>query len=172
MKKSALFILLIVLLGGAFIGVSQTFAQDTTPPIPPSDGEGIGPRRFGRGTPGSGEGFLHEYMSEALAEEFGISLEKLNDLHEEGSTLWDYAQDLNLTVEEFRSKMAAARQAALLKAAEDGVISQDQAEWMADRMENFGGGDHLPGFGPCHDGKFEGSKPMHGRRGGRGMGRW
>ncbi len=109
-------------------------------------------------------GPLHEYMQAAIAEEFDLSVEELQALHDDGKTLWAYAQEQGMTQEEFAEKMLAARTQALQAAVADGVITQEQADWMLERMNQMwqNGG----GFGPCGGGGHFGG-PGRGRGGGR-----
>ena len=104
-------------------------------------------------------GPMHEYMQAAIAETFDISTDELEALHDEGKTLWTYAQEQGMTQEEFSAKMIEARGKALEAAVAAGVISQEQADWMLERMGQMGqfGG----GAGPCGGG---------GRFGGQGRG--
>jgi hypothetical protein len=109
---------------------------------------------------GDGEyGPLHTYMIEAIASEFGLTPTAVEDLHDQGKTLWEYAQEQGLTQEQFRDKMVAARTSALDKAVAAGVITQAQADWMVERMGQMW--EYGAGSGPCHGG---------GRFGGRGPG--
>ncbi len=130
-------------------------------------GQGYGPGMMGRqggrgGMMGAGQagayGPLHEYMEQAVAEEFGITVEEVEDLHDQGKTMWDYAQEQGLTTEQFQEKMVAARTSALEQAVAAGVITQAQADWMLERMgQMFQGG---AGFGSCNGaGRFGGRGP-------------
>jgi hypothetical protein len=107
---------------------------------------GYGRGMMGQGAFGEGEGLLHDYMAPALADAFGLTVDELEALHESGETLWDYAQEQGMSQEEFFSTMQAARTVALNQAVADGVITQEQADWMLDHMgQGFG-----PGTGGCH----------------------
>lgn len=161
MKKRYVLLLAIALLAVGLFGVTQVYAQEPTPDVP--TGTGMGPRRFGQDHAGTGDGLLHEYMTEAISDVFGISSDELDEIYESGDTLWE---TLDLTIEEFRSKMTEVRQTALENAAEDGVISQDQADWMMERMNGAGKGQHGPGDGSCLDGEGN-AGAMHGGGGGR-----
>ncbi len=165
MKKRYVLLLTVALLAVGLLATTQAYAQDTTPAAP---GEpGFGPGRFHPEGRGPGDGLLHEYMTDAIADVFGVSPEKVEELRSKGDTLW---QALDLDFEDFRSRMLDARQAALENAASDGVISQDQVEWMLDRMQNPGKGPYGPGDGSC----LNAGSPQfqRGGRGGRGMGGW
>lgn len=108
---------------------------------------------------GSDYGPMHEYMEKAIAAEFGISEDEVEALHDQGKTIWEYAQEQGLTQEQFQEKMISARTSALNQAVADGVITQQQADWMLQHMnQGWGVG---AGNGPCHGG---------GAFGGRGPG--
>jgi predicted DNA-binding protein (UPF0251 family) len=82
---------------------------------------------FGRGMMGQGayeevEGPLHDYMSQAIADEFGLTVEELDALHDSGETLWDYAQEQGISQEEFFSRMQAARSEALQAVADGSLL--------------------------------------------------
>lgn len=165
-KRYVVLLLSIALLAVGLFGVTQVYAQEPTPGIP--TGTGIRPRRFGDVDAGSGDGLLHEYMTEAISDVFGISPDELDKIHESGETLWEY---LDLTIDEFRSKMTEVRQTALENAAADGAISQDRAEWMKERMHGAGLGQFGPRDGSCLDGEGIPGR-MNGGRGRHGTGRW
>ena len=129
--------------------------------------QGYGPGMMGRqggrggmmgGWQDGGYGPLHEYMEQAVAEEFGITVEEVEALHDQGKTMWDYAEEQGLTSEQFQEKMIAARTSALEQAVAAGAITQAQAEWMLERMgQMFQNG---AGFGSCHGaGRFGGGGP-------------
>ncbi|MBS3750179.1 MAG: hypothetical protein KGY39_01595 [Anaerolineales bacterium] len=172
MKKISLLIIGITVLGLAFFGVSTVLAQEPTPPAFPSNPVGRGPLNQSDGPRGGGDGILKEYMPIALASEFGLTLEELDTLHKEGITLWEFAQGEGLSNEEFQNKMISARQTALQEAVADGVLSQEQADWMLNRMNNFGAGNRESNLGTCLNGKFEGRGSGQGTQRGRGGRHW
>lgn len=97
---------------------------------------------------GDGQGLLVSYMQSALAEAFGLTVDELQARNEADETLWDLAAEQGLTAEEFQAKMEGARASAIEQALADGVITQEQADWMQERQGGFGsrgGGRH--GFG-------------------------
>lgn len=156
-------ITVLISLGIAGYGYAQTQAMaNSFPAYQQEYGPGMMGRNGGRfggmgGWQAGGYGPLHPYMVQAIANEFGISVEEIDDLHAQGKTLWEYAQEKGLTFEQFREKMFAARKAALTLAVEDGVITQQQADWMLQRMEYR-----------FQNGVWAGSCPGGGRFGGRG----
>jgi hypothetical protein len=172
MKKISRLIIGITVLGLALFGVSSVLAQEPTPPAFPSNPVGRGPRGPIDGQRGGGDGFLKEYMPHALASEFGLTLEELDAFHKEGITLREYAQGEGLGSEEFQNKMKSARQTALEEAVADGVLSQEQAVWMMNHINNFGAENRESKRGTCLNGKFEGRGSNPGTQRGRGGRHW
>lgn len=102
---------------------------------------GFGHREMGM--PEAQNGYLSEYVQPALAEAFGLTTEDLQARHDAGDTLWDIGVDQGLTLEEFQNKMVDAHANAINAALKDGTITQDQADFMLERLStgsNFGFG--------------------------------
>jgi hypothetical protein len=174
MKKifliGALLTLLVLGLGIASIA----YAQSETPPYP-----GYGPGMMG----GRGGGFggmmggrsgeygpMHTYMIEAFAEALGLTPAELQSRRDAGETLWQIADSLGFSQEAFSQLWIDARTEALNKAVADGVITQEQADWMIQHMALRQGAGYGPGSGGCM-----GSGQGGGYRGGgqgRMGGRW
>lgn len=161
----------------AFGAVGLVYAQTQTPNTPGTPNGGVGPGfqgggrgmmggRFGGFNAPAADGTygpLHEYMINALSKAFDLTPQELEDLHSQGTTLYQYAVDNDISAEQFREKMIAARSDALQQAAEDGAISQDQADWMLSRTNGMWANGYGPGSGAC-----DGTGPHGGgmRRGG------
>lgn len=109
-------------------------------------GHGMGGRRGGAWGD-EAQGPIQKYMLAAMAEAFDLTPEELQAMQDEGKTLWDLAQEEGLSVEEFRARLIEARTEALEQAVEEGVITQEQADWMRDRWEQRW--DEDGAFGPC-----------------------
>lgn len=151
------------------------YAQTQTPPNPEAPYGGYGFRAGGRGPGMMGGGFggfqgrtsdgtygpMHEYMIDALAEAFDLTPAEIEAAHQDGKTLFDLAAENGFSVESFRDLMIEARSNALNQAATDGVISQEQAEWMQSRANRMWAGGYGPGSGTCN-----GQGPHGGMRGG------
>ncbi|MBN1148732.1 MAG: hypothetical protein JXA78_15840 [Anaerolineales bacterium] len=162
MKK---ILLLSVVLLAALVALGMAgfaYAQAPTPPAPesPYGQGGMGGRGHGGGmmggwrqggARGSGAyGPMHEYMLAAFAEALDMDVEELQALLDEGKTMWELAEEQGLSDEEFRDLMIEARTKAIEQMLADGVLTQEQADWMLDRMNQmwkFGGG-----LGPCPGG--------------------
>lgn len=105
---------------------------------------------FGYGMMGYGYGFsMHEYMIEELADALGFTTDEINERIQAGETPWQIALEEGLTEEQIQELMEDAHDQALQAAVEDGEITQEQADWMDEHMEDMWSGDYR-GFGPCH----------------------
>lgn len=152
------------------------YAQDSTPdqPVPgqgiPAQGQMGGGRWAGQGGMRGGmqagaTGLWHEAMIASLAEAFGMTPETLQARLDAGETIWQVAEPLGWTSEQLQAKMIEARGAAIQQAVADGLMTQERADFMAQRMnqgwpEGFG-----PGSTNC-----DGTGQAQGRHGGRGFG--
>lgn len=148
------------------------YAQSETPPYP-----GYGPGMMG----GRGGGFggmmgwndtgeygpIHTYMIEAFADALGLDAAELQSRQSEGETLWQIAESLGFSQDEFGQLFVDARTEALNQAAADGVITQEQAEWMIQHMAQRQGAGYGPGSGNCMGGGVGFQGGGQGRMGGR-----
>ena len=146
----------------AFTGVSVATAHDDGPPEPPE--APWGPRQ-GRG-PERGMGLLAEYrdiVHEGIAEVLGISVSEFEAARDEGQRLFELAEAHGVELEELRSAMKEIHQEILDQAVEDGVLSQQRADWMQQNHRRRG----RPG--PWTDGCHS-HGPRRGGAGGFGSG--
>jgi hypothetical protein len=158
--------LLLIALGAALVVlilgiVGIAWAQTQTPPdrftpnnLPYFAGMGRwnGGGMMGRWNPNRGTGFMHEAFLAAIAPKLGLSAEALENELAAGKTLWQIAAEKGISSTEFQSLMLQARKEALSQLVAEGVLTQDQADWMISHMNwmgqsgrGFGGG-----FAPCH----------------------
>jgi hypothetical protein len=120
------------------------YAQTQTPPVYPYGMMG------GYGMMGAGNyGPMHDYMVEAFAEALNLTPEEVQSRIEAGETPWQIAQDQGLTQEQIQQLMLDAHDKSLDQAVEDGLLTQEQADWMDQHMESMWSGDGA-GFGGCH----------------------
>lgn len=145
MKKTILIVGLVVLALAA-LGVGAVFAQGITP---------VG----GNGMMQTGTGYLHTYMVTAFAEKLGLSVEDVNARLLAGETMYDIAIANGIKAEDFPALMIEVRTSALSAAVKDGVITQEQADWM--NSHGFGRGGYGTGNCPMQNGSG-----MQFRRGG------
>ena len=183
MKKivgiSIVAVLAILVFGFAGLAFAQANPPAQPSPAGPS-GQAVGQMGGGRwggrwgGQRGTGmapgAGLLHEQVVASLAEAFGMTPETLQARLDGGETLWQVAETLGWTGEQLQTAMVEARSAALQRAVADGLLTQEQADWMGQRMNQGWPEGYGPGSTNC-----DGSGQMQGRHGGRGMGmgsRW
>lgn len=170
MKKILVLAGISILVLASFVVYGVAQAEDPQPPYPASPGQ-FDPKNdgwIGRGGWRGHEmmdgdlrryhsrevdqqpGVLHEYMMESLSIATGLSVEELEAKHDAGQTMRDIAEELGFTVEQFRDFMVEARTTALQNAVADGVIDEEQANWMIERFSGSSG----PGFGRGHCGSI------------------
>jgi hypothetical protein len=173
MKKifltGGLLVLFVLALGIAGLA----YAQSETPPYP-----GYGPGMMGgrgggfggmMGGSVSGEyGPMYTYMIEAFAGALGLDPAELQSRRDAGETLWQIAESLGFSQDEFGQLWVDARTEALDQAVADGVITQEQADWMIQHMAGRQGAGYGPGSGGC----MGGGAGFQGGRQGRMGGRW
>lgn len=136
----------------AVTGLGVAYAQGG----PPEAAAALGPwgPQAGRG-PGTGP--LSEYrdvIHQAVADALGISVDTFEQAIDDGQTLADLADEYDVDLADVRAAMLEARADVLDQAVEDGVITQQQADWMQEhslrmRAQRFAGCD---GDGPMGDG--------------------
>ncbi|OQY32883.1 MAG: hypothetical protein B6243_06995 [Anaerolineaceae bacterium 4572_5.2] len=166
MKKLLLILVGVGITLTALAGVGFAFAQGSTPPpvSNPQMPDGFGGRgnRLGQ----IEDNPLHDLMTAAMADIFGLTVDEFETMRENGETLWTLAEAQGLTQEEFQAefqaKITEARENALQQAVEDGLISQERADQMRSRWENARGSKRGPGRGSCQGSEFT---PQDGFRG-------
>jgi hypothetical protein len=149
MKKSLMIgAIAIAVVAVLALGVTGwAYAQDGQPVAPYNGGGGWMGGRGMHGWAGDGQyGPMHDYMFPAMADAFGLTEAELQAAHDEGKTLWDIAQEQGLTFEEFQTRMLEARRQAFEQMVAEGVISQEQASWMLERMSGARSGGYGPGM--------------------------
>jgi len=160
MKKIVVVLMVVAVAAVALGAAGMVYAQAPTPQAPVF-GTGYGYGMMGGGMrggrmgqsnfAGTGGGVLHDAMIAAFADKFGISVENLVARLDAGETVADVAFAQGLTVEEFRTLMTQARAQAVAKAVADGSLTQEQADWIAQRgggrMFGTGGGQGMHAAG-------------------------
>jgi hypothetical protein len=129
MKKTILIIGLVVLALGA-VGVGVALAQ------------GGGQPPYGWMTNmmgGRGYGWMHDYVEQVLAAKLGITED---DVEKELATkpMYQIALDHGIKQADLATFMNEVHQEAFAKAVKDGVMTQQQADWMLQHMQNSIGG--------------------------------
>ena len=126
MNKTIL-ITTLVLLALVALGVSVAFAQGSQPPAQ------------------GGYGWMHDYVERALAAKLGLTEEQVEDQFASGKTMVQIALDHDIKQEDLANFMNEVHKDAFASAVKDGVMTQEQANWMLQRMQNRGG----YGIGNC-----------------------
>lgn len=116
-----------------FAGITAAFAQGPnqpdgfTPPGANQAGNEVSP---GLGARAVDEATMHEAIANAL----GISHEAFEAATAEGKTPFTLAQELGVEIGTVQAAMDAAHEAAFQGALNNGLISQEQADWMLGRQ--------------------------------------
>jgi hypothetical protein len=98
-----------------------------------------------------GTGTMHPYMIEALAEGLNMSQEDLQARIDKGETPYQVAQSQGMTGDQIKELFVNAHDQALDAAVKAGLLTQEQADFMDQRMESmWQNGVPGAGFGPCH----------------------
>jgi Spy/CpxP family protein refolding chaperone len=172
MKKTLVVVAVALVALTALAVAGFAYAQSQTPPSPDNPNGAYGPGMMrgwgGRGMmngPGmmggdwanGSYGPMHAYMLPALAEALDLAPEDLQARIDAGESPWQIAQAQGLSDEEVSALLSEAHAKALQSAVEAGAITQEQADWMQDHMQQrWQNG--APGFGPCHGGAGRGSR--------------
>lgn len=166
MKKTIWIVGLVVVVVAVF-GAGVAFAQG------PTLYAMHGPMMFAAGAnPGmqNGGGYLHTYMVSAFAEKLGLKVDDINARLTAGETMYDIALAEGVKAEDFPALMTEVHTQAGSAALKDGVITQEQADWMNAHAID------MHGTGPCpmHDGTGAGYGPGMMNGNGHGMmgGNW
>lgn len=186
-KKLAFILIGFILAAVVFGAAGFAYAQTQNPP----DADGLCPfcdgaegyvgrgsmmRGGGRGTYGGMMDFdnddeygpMHEAMMTAFAEALGLEVDELEARHAAGETMWQIAEAQGYSLEAFNALMLETRSAALDQAVADGLLTQEQADWMQSRWETMQTNGFGPGSGNCQGDGFGGRGGM--MRGGRWSG--
>ena len=107
-------------------------------------------------------GGMHEQVWTVVAEELGMTYAELNTALQNGQTVAQLAQAKGVSLDELKTAALAAMRTSFAELIEQGVMTQQQADWMLDRMDDMPMFNFDQGFSPGR---------MHGRgmMGGRGM---
>lgn len=161
MKKTILIVALVVLALGA-LGVGVASAQG---PVTGGYGQMMGGGMMG----GNGYGWMHDYVEQALAAKLGLTEEQVEDALAAGKPMYQIALDNGIKQEDLATFMNGVHKDAFDQAVKDGVVTQQQADWMLQRMQNMYQNGNGTGTGTCPMGG--GSFGPGANRGGMGMGR-
>jgi hypothetical protein len=158
MKKTLLIVTLAVLAIAA-LGVGVVFAQGGQPPV---NGFGYGMMQAG------GYGPMHTYVVEAFAAELDLSVEEVNTRLLNGETMYQIALAEGIAEDQVAALLTKVHTAAFDEAVAAGALTQEQADWMLERMQYMFQNGYGAGNCPMHGG----ARPQDGTgfRGGMGSG--
>jgi hypothetical protein len=88
---------------------------------------------------------MHAYVEKAFAAKLGLTENQVEDQLASGKPMYQIALDNGIQQEALTDFMNGMHADALAAAVKDGVVSQEQADWMLQRMQNRGG----YGMGNC-----------------------
>ena len=119
-------------------GVTAAFAQGPNQPdglTPPAANQAQSGAGAGMGLMAVDEAAMHEAIAGAL----GLSVAEFEAELANGENAFTLAQKLGVDFAEVQAVMDAAHEAALQQAVADGLVSQEQADWMLSRRGGQGG---------------------------------
>ncbi len=102
------------------------------------------PGQNGTGLTGSMHTWMQKYedvIHQPIAGALGMSVEDFEAARDGGKSVVVLAQEQGVSLDKVQVAMKAGREAAVKQAVADGVITQAQADWTLQRMQN------MPGFG-------------------------
>ena len=108
--------------------------------------DGDEPGGYGWGMMG---GAYQDEMHAAIADALGMTEEELEQaMWEEGKTPWQLADEKGISQDDLWAAMQDAHASVLAEMVADGVITQEQADWMQQHMSEgpYGPGGHCPGW--------------------------
>ena len=158
MKKvfivGAVILALIAIAGAAGLAYAQTQIPDRGEYGPGMMGVWSG----GRGMMGQGGGMMgqrgygpmHTYFVGALADALDLDKEEVQNRINTGETPWEIAASTGLDDDQVRELLAGAHNTALDQAVAGGAITQDQADWMREHMQQRWENGFGTGAGGCH----------------------
>jgi hypothetical protein len=153
--KKILLVGSLVLVAVAAVGVGSAAAQGQVPPL-------------GRGAmAGGGAGVLHSYIVDAAADALQIDAAAIDQRLQDGETLRDIALSAGIAADDLPAFLEGIHSAAVEAAVADGALTDEQASFMARRMQLRAGAGY--GTGDCPMGGQGAPYGSGARRGGGGM---
>lgn len=164
--KKVLIVVSVVLVALVIFGAGFVFAQAqvvSASGLP--QGFGPGGMMGGRG----GQGQIHEYVEQAVADKLGMTNTELETQLSSGKSMYQVALDKGIAEADVTALLTEAHKTALGKAVTDGLLTQVQADAMLANMTANGFNN-----ANCPMGANGQGNGVRGGRGGRGgmMGNW
>jgi hypothetical protein len=108
---------------------------------------------------------MHEQVWTAVAKKLGLTYAELNTALQNGQTVAQLAQAKGITLDALKTAGLDAMKASFAELVKQGAVTQEQADWMLDRMDDMPMFNFDQGFGP-------GMMGGRGMMNGRGMRGW
>jgi hypothetical protein len=129
---------------GGIVWARTAYAQSQTPATPGYPYGMMGSGGYGMmggyGLMGGyGYGPMYTYMVDGIAEALNLTPADLEKRLEAGETPWQIAQSQGLSYEQIQQAMLEAHDKALDAAVKAGSLTQEQADWMDQHMEQMWG---------------------------------
>jgi hypothetical protein len=105
---------------------------------------------------------MHEQVWTAIAAELDMTYAELNTATQNGQTVAQLAQAKGISLDELKAAALAALKASFADLVEQGVVTQEQADWMLDHMDDMPMLNFEQGFGPVPGGMMHGRGMMRG----------
>ncbi len=137
--KKIILIAGLTVLALAVLGVGVAFAQDGTPPY------------YGGMMGNGGFGPMHDYVEQALADKLGLTVNEVEDQFAAGKSMYQIALDAGIAEADIPTLLQEVHTTAFNKAVADGVLTQEQADFMLQHMAQFG---YNPGNCPMYNGAY------------------
>ena len=134
--KKTLLIVAVAVLAIAALSAGVAFAQGGTPPVT-GYGHMGGGMMGGRGGYGS-YGPVHDYVEQALADKLGLIEEQIETELAAGKSMSQIALDHGIKQEDLATFLADVHKTAFAAAVKAGVMTQEQADFMLQRMAQNG----------------------------------
>ena len=131
-----------------------------------------------------GQNSMHEQVWTAIAQKLGLTYDELTQAVQNGQTIQQLAQTKGISMDELQTAALDAMRTYFAGLVEQGVMTQQQADWMLDRMDDMPMFNFGQGFGPGMMNGWQNGTPSNGNgtrpnsgygpgmmgRGGRGAG--
>jgi len=125
--KKTIWIVGLVVVALVVLGVGVAFAQDSA--------------LYAGNSPimQNGGGWMHTYVEQTLAAKLGLTEKQVEDQLTAGKSMYQIALDNGIKQEAITEFMNQVHTDAFAKAVKDGVVTQEQADWMLQQMQSRGG---------------------------------
>jgi hypothetical protein len=102
---------------------------------------------------------MHEQVWTAIAAELDMTYAELNTAVQNGQTVAQLAQAKGVSLDELKTAALAAMKSSFADLVEQSVMTQEQADWMLDHMDDMPMFNFDQGFGPGPGGMMNGRVP-------------